>query len=57
MTEKDKIQAQAMLNAAIAQRDAAMNHCIQLSAERDMVQHDLNEALLKLKANEIPPAA
>ena len=57
MTEKDKIQAQAMLNAAIAQRDAAMNHCIQLSAERDMVQHDLNEALLKLKANETPPAA
>jgi hypothetical protein len=32
MTDADKNQAQAMLNAAIAQRNQAMDQCIQLAA-------------------------
>ena len=32
MTDQDKNQAQAMLNASIAQRNQAMDQCIQLAA-------------------------
>jgi len=32
MTDQDKNQAQAMLNAAIAQRNQAMDQCVQMAA-------------------------
>jgi len=43
MTDADKNQAQAMLNAAIAQRNQAMDQCIQLAAALQLANDKLAE--------------
>ena len=43
MTDTDKSQAQAMLNAAIAQRNQAMDQAIQLAAALQMANDRIAE--------------
>ena len=43
MTDQDKNQAQAMLNASIAQRNQAMDQCIQLAAALQLANDKLAE--------------
>ena len=43
MTDQDQKQAQAMLNAAIAQRNQAMDQCIQLAAALQMANDRIAE--------------
>ena len=52
MTDQDKSQAQAMLNAAIAQRNQAMDQCIQLAAALQMA----NDRIAELDRNKDVPA-
>ena len=48
MDDTEKKQAQAMLNAAIAQRNHAFDECIQLAAMITMVQEKI--ATLEVKS-------
>lgn len=43
MTDQDKNQAQAMLNAAIAQRNQAMDQCVQMAAALQMANDRIAE--------------
>ena len=43
MTDTDKSQAQAMLNAAIGQRNQAMDQCIQLAAALQLANDRIAE--------------
>jgi len=52
MTDQDKNQAQAMLNAAIAQRNQAMDQCIQLAAALQMA----NDRIVELEKPKDAPA-
>ncbi len=52
MTDQDKNQAQAMLNAAIAQRNQAMDQCIQLAAALQLA----NDRIAELEKNKDVPA-
>ena len=51
MTDTDKSQAQAMLNAAIAQRNQAMDQSIQLAAALQMA----NDRIAELEKNKDIP--
>ena len=52
MTDADKSQAQAMLNAAIAQRNQAMDQAIQLAAALQMA----NDRIAELEKPKDAPA-
>jgi len=43
MTDQDKNQAQAMLNAAIAQRNQAMDQCVQMAAALQLANDRIAE--------------
>ena len=43
MTDQDQKQAQAMLNAVIAQRNQAMDQCVQLAAALQMANEKIAE--------------
>ena len=43
MTDTDQKQAQAMLNAAIAQRNQAMDQCIQMAAALQLANDRIAE--------------
>jgi len=52
MTDQDKNQAQAMLNAAIAQRNQAMDQCVQMAAALQLA----NDRIAELEKNKDVPA-
>jgi len=52
MTDQDKSQAQAMLNAAIAQKNQAMDQCVQMAAALQLA----NDRIAELEKNKDVPA-